>query len=270
MLKLISFGSGSSGNCYFLYTEKSGLLIDAGVGVRILKKHMKDYGLSPNSIHHVLITHDHADHIKSVGSLSTEYNLPIYATQKVHAGIQGNYSVRKKILPANAKTIETNRPFVLDEFTITAFTVPHDSSDNVGYHIECEGISFCIMTDVGHVTDEMKDHIRHADYLIIEANHDTEMLKNGAYPQYLKDRISSGNGHLSNAACGQAIAENITQRLKHIWLCHLSEENNHPILAYKTIEQTLLASGITPQTDVALEVLRRKLPSGPFDLAGGK
>lgn len=268
MLNFISFGSGSSGNCYLLYTEQEGLLIDAGVGVRILKKQMRDFGLNLSSIHHILVTHDHADHIKSVGNISADLGIPVYATEKVHAGIQVNYSVRKKVPQANAKVIHASESFVLGDFKIIPFTVPHDSSDNVGYQITYHDIVFCIMTDIGQVTDEMKSFISSADYLIIEANHDTEMLKNGPYPQYLKNRISSGHGHLSNTACGEAIAENATPRLKHVWLCHLSEENNHPILAYKTVEQILASYGIGP-ADFALEVLKRKLPSGPYELHKG-
>ncbi|MBO1362366.1 MBL fold metallo-hydrolase [Prevotella sp. A2931] len=267
MLNFISFGSGSSGNCYLLYTETDSLLIDAGVGVRVLKKHMRNYGLSLSSIHHILITHDHADHIKSVGNISSEYDIPVYATKKVHSGIKGNYSIKKKVPSHNIHSIDTNVPFVLGDFVITAFTVPHDSSDNVGYHIVYKNhVEFCIMTDIGYVTDEMKAFIASADYLIIEANHDVEMLKNGPYPQYLRDRITSGFGHLNNVACGEAIALNATSKLKHIWLCHLSEENNHPILAFKTIEQILTSQGADLRPDYVLEVLKRKLPSGPYRL----
>lgn len=268
MLNFISFGSGSSGNCYLLYTETDSLLIDAGVGIRNLKKHMRNYGLSLSSIHHVLITHDHADHIKSVGYISSECDIPVYATRKVHRGINENYSVKKKVPTHNIHSINTNKPFALGDFVITAFTVPHDSSDNVGYRIVYKNtVEFCIMTDIGHVTDEMKEFIAGADYLIIEANHDVEMLKNGPYPQYLRDRITSGYGHLNNIACGEAIALNATSKLKHIWLCHLSEDNNHPILAFKTIEQIIANQKVDLRPDCILEVLKRKLPSGPYQLA---
>ena len=266
MLKFISFGSGSSGNCYFLYTETDGLLIDTGVGLRTLKKYFHDYGLHLSSVRNVLVTHDHADHVKSIGSLSSDYHLPVYATRIVHKGIFTNYCVRKKISAEHAKYIEKGETIQLGEFTVTSFGVPHDSSDNVGYRVVWHDITFCLMTDVGHVTDEMKSFIKESNYLVIEANHDVEMLQNGPYPQYLKNRILGSVGHLSNKDCGIALAENATPNLRHVWLCHLSEENNHPELARKTIEMILQSYGIVPGKDFMLDVLKRKTPTGIFEL----
>ena len=266
MFKFISFGSGSSGNCYELYTESDTLLIDAGVGVRSLKKHMKDYGQSLSKVHHLLITHDHADHIKCVGSMSHEFHLPVYATKTVHEGIDRNYCVSKKVETGLRHYIEPGKSFEAGHFHVTPFTVPHDSSDNVGYMIECQGVCFCIMTDVGHVTDEMAEYIGRANYLVLEANHDREMLQQGPYPEHLKVRIQSGSGHLNNTACGEAIATNMSENLRHVWLCHLSEENNHPELARKTVEGVLRSYGIIAGKDIKLDVLKRTMPTGPFDL----
>ena len=122
------------------------------------------------------------------------------------------------------------------------------------------------MTDVGHVTDEMKSFINEANYLVIEANHDEEMLLQGPYPQYLKNRIMGSEGHLSNKDCAKALAENATPALRHVWLCHLSEENNHPELARKTVEMILQSYGIIPGKDFMLDVLKRKTPTGIFEL----
>ena len=266
MLRFISFGSGSSGNCYFLYTENDGLFVDAGVGVRTLKKHFKDYGLSMSQVHHLLITHDHADHIKCVGSLSHEYSLPVYATATVHKGIDRNYCVSRKVDAASRRYIEPGVTFQIGDFTVTPFTVPHDSSDNVGYMIEADGSNICIITDAGSVTDDMTSYIARARYLILEANHDREMLMNGSYPHHLKVRISSGTGHLSNDECAEAIAHHATGNLRHVWLCHLSEENNHPELARKTVESILRSYGIGAGKDFGLEVLKRTMPTGIFDL----
>ncbi len=182
MLRFISFGSGSSGNCYFLYTENDGLLIDVGVGIRTLKKHFKDFGLKLPMIHRILITHDHADHIKSVGSLSYDQQLPVYATEKVHKGIDRNYCVARKVNYDLRHFVVPGNTVQLGEFRVTTFEVPHDSSDNVGYYIEAEGVTFCIMTDAGSVTEEMAAFISQSNYLVIEANHDKEMLNNGPYP----------------------------------------------------------------------------------------
>ena len=239
MLRFISFGSGSSGNSYYLYTETDSLLIDVGVGLRSLKKHFHNYGLRFEDIHHILVTHDHADHVKSVGSLSNDYHLPVYTTSKVHQGINRNYCVRKKIQPKYVHVIEKGVPFTIGEFRVTPFGVPHDSTDNVGYFVEYGGVCFCLITDVGHITDEMHDFIGRSNYLVIEANHSVEMLQQGNYPQYLKERILGPTGHLSNDACGEALANYATSALRHVWLCHLSEENNHPELARKTVEQIL-------------------------------
>jgi phosphoribosyl 1,2-cyclic phosphodiesterase len=122
------------------------------------------------------------------------------------------------------------------------------------------------MTDVGRVTDEMAAFIGGADYLVIEANHDYEMLQQGPYPQYLKDRITGGNGHLNNKLCGEAIAQNMKETLKHVWLCHLSEENNHPELARKTVETILRSHGVIIKNTLQLDVLKRTMPTGIFEL----
>ena len=266
MLRFISFGSGSSGNCYYLYTDTDSILIDVGVGIRTLKKHFHNYGLRFEDVHNILITHDHADHVKSVGSLSTDYKLPVYTTRKVHQGIERNYCVRKKIAPNFAHVIDKGTPFQLGEFRVTPFGVPHDSTDNVGYFVECEDVNFCLITDVGHITDEMHEFISRANYLVLEANHSVEMLQQGPYPQYLKDRILGPNGHLSNDDCAEALAEFATPNLRHVWLCHLSEENNHPELARKTVEQILRSKGIIAGKDFLLEVLKRKTPSEIYKL----
>jgi phosphoribosyl 1,2-cyclic phosphodiesterase len=266
MLKFIAIGSGSSGNCYYLYTETDGLFIDAGVGIRGLKKHFKDYGLSLSKVHHILITHDHADHIKSVGSLSNEQHLPVYATRIVHQGIDRNYCVAKKVSSELRRYVEPGVTQQIGTFTVTPFTVPHDSSDNVGYELMTADVTFCIITDVGRITDEIAKYIGRADYLVIEANHDLEMLKNGPYPQYLKNRIISGSGHLNNTQCGEAIAQHMGEHLRHVWLCHLSEENNHPELARKTVESVLRSYGIVVGKDLMLDVLKRTMPTGIFEL----
>lgn len=266
MLRFISFGSGSSGNCYLLTTPTDGLLIDIGVGLRSLKKNFRDYGLSFSQVHHVLVTHDHADHIKSVGSFSKDQHVPVYTTKVVHEGITKNYCVQQKVPLDYVNYVEKGNSFAIGDFKITPFGVPHDSSDNVGYMVEAEGTVFCVITDAGYVTDEMKEYISKADYLVIEANHDVEMVKNGPYPAFLKERILSHTGHLSNAECGEALAENMSEHLKHVWLCHLSEENNHPELARKTVEAILRSHGIVAGVDLQLEVLKRKSPTGIYDL----
>ena len=266
MLNFISFGSGSSGNCYLLYTENTGLLIDFGISVRALKKMLREYDIPLTRIRHVLVTHDHADHVKSIGRVSQELGVDVYATRRVHDGINQNICVRHKIGAEYVRCISQGVSFQLDDFYIMPFSVPHDSSDNIGYEIVFHGVVFCLMTDIGHVTDELRQMISKANYLVIEANYDTEMLKAGTYPEHLKTRIMSSGGHLSNLECAQALAENATEKLRHVWLCHLSEENNHPELARKTVEQVLRSYGIVTGLDFGLDVLKRQVPTGVFQL----
>ncbi|MBQ9637019.1 MAG: MBL fold metallo-hydrolase [Prevotella sp.] len=266
MLNFISFGSGSSGNCYLLYTETDALLIDVGIGTRMLRKYFREYDVPLSRVKNILITHDHADHVKSVGKISKDLELPVYTTRAVHSGIDRNYCVRCKIPSDRVRVIEKGEPFQLGEFHITPFSVPHDSADNVGYRIDCQGVVFCIMTDVGTFTDEMRPMVSAANYLVIEANYDVEMLKSGPYPAYLKTRIMGSGGHLSNNECAKALAENATSSLRHVWLCHLSEENNHPELARKTVEQVLRSHGIVAGKDFLLDILKRTTPTGGFTL----
>ena len=267
MLDFISFGSGSSGNCYYLFTETDGLLIDIGVGIRSLRKSFHDYGLDFFSgFKNILITHDHADHIKSVGSLSKKLDIPVWTTAAVHGGIDKSYSVKCKLMKHNRKIIEKNVPFNVGEFHVTPFAVPHDSTDNVGYEISCQGVVFTILTDVGHVTEEIKALIRRTNYLVVEANYDSHMLANGPYPAHLQERIRCGTGHLSNTQCAQLLTENYTENLRHVWLCHLSHENNKPEIAHACVVDTMKSAGIEVGVKVDVEPLRRKLPPGVFHL----
>lgn len=266
MVRFLAFGSGSSGNAYLLMTDNDNLLIDAGVSNRILKRHFYNQQIKMSSLKRILITHDHADHVKSVGYISAEFQLPVYATALVHEGIYKNYCVKKKIPMDKQISITKDETRILGDFRITPFHVPHDSLDNVGYKIEVEGITFSIITDCGHITERIGEVIGETNYLVLEANHDKEMLMNGVYPQFLKERVASDTGHLSNIQCAQAIIQYATPKLQHVWLCHLSEENNHPELARKSIEMELSANGIIAGKDFQLDILKRKQPSEIFEL----
>ena len=266
MLKFISLGSGSSGNCYFLFTNSDGIIIDCGIGLRAMKKFFVEYGMHTSSIKRILVTHDHADHVKSVGSLSIDKNLPVYTTEEVHMGITRNWCVRKKIEQHNRMNLIKDVTIELGDFRITPFDVPHDSTDNVGYKIEHDGVVFVLVTDCGTITEEIGRYISEANYLVIEANHDPEMLSKGPYPKYLKNRIVSCKGHLCNEDSAMAVIKYATPKLRHVWLCHLSEENNHPELARKTYENVLRNHGIIAGADFKLDVLKRKAPTGVFEL----
>ncbi|MEG2150435.1 MAG: MBL fold metallo-hydrolase [Bacteroidaceae bacterium] len=263
-IKFISLGSGSSGNCYYLGTKDYGILIDAGIGIRTIKKNLKDLSISMDSIRAVLITHDHADHIKSVGCLGEKCNIPVYSTREVHEGINKSYCMTEK-LSTSIHYIEKEKNFDIEDFNICAFEVPHDGTDNVGYCIEIDGKIFSFLTDLGHITATAAKYICKAHYLILEANYDVEMLKMGPYPAYLKERIAGPTGHLSNIETADFLADNISEHLKYIWLCHLSKDNNHPELAYKTVEWKLRNKGIIAGKDVQVIALKRSIPSELYE-----
>lgn len=266
MLKFICLGSGSSGNCYYLSTETTAILIDAGIGIRLLKRHFQAFGISFSRLQAILVTHDHADHIKSVGKLATEFGVPIYTTAEVHEGIARNYCVSPRLRPDHKVNIEKDVPFDIGDLHITAFGVPHDSNDCVGYCVQDGNVRFCLITDIGHVTERVKEEVSKANYLVLESNHDAEMLMAGPYPAHLKGRISGPMGHLSNREAADLLANASSPELHHVWLCHLSEENNHPELARKTIDAVLRSYGIVPGVDFCVDVLRRKVPSDSYEL----
>lgn len=259
--KLISLSSGSNGNCYYLGTSQYGILIDAGIGIRSIKKYLREYGVAMETIMGVLITHDHADHIKSVGGFGGKMNIPIYATEAVHYGINRSHYVTEELY-GSKRIIEKEKTFWIKDFEITAFDVPHDSIENVGYQIKVGGKTIVLITDIGRPTDTIAQYAGSANHLIIEANYDEEMLRQGSYPLYLKQRITSGTGHLSNRLTGELLSNVYHEAMDEVWLCHLSQDNNHPELAYKTVEYALLQKGIKVGKDVQLKTLSRGKPSG--------
>ena len=263
-INFLSLASGSSGNCYYLGTDTYGILIDAGIGIRTIKKILKEYNLSLDSILGVFVTHDHADHIKAVGTLGEKYGIPVYTTQEIYVGINKNYCMTEKFSPASVRFIQKEVPFQLKNFQITCFEVPHDGTDNVGYSIEVGGKVFSFLTDLGHITPTAAHYIGKTNYLVLEANYDEEMLRMGPYPQYLKERIAGANGHMCNRDTAEFLAENLHEGLKFVALCHLSKENNHPELAYKTMEMFLRNKGVAIGRDIQLTVLKRNTPSGFF------
>lgn len=266
-MKFISLGSGSSGNCYLLQSGEISILLDAGISTRILKKHLKDIGVSlENDVAAVFITHDHADHIKAVGNLAFECGKTIYATRPVHEGIACNRCVKIQVPASRMACIEKGTTIMLGNFRITPFDVPHDSRDCVGYVVEADGVRFCLITDVGHVTETIREQVGRANYLVLESNHDINMLFMGKYSAFLKERISGEDGHLNNEQAAMLLAEYATPQLRHVWLCHLSEENNHPELARKTAEAVLRQHGIIPGVDFELDILKRKTPSEFYSL----
>lgn len=268
-LKFISLGSGSSGNCYYFNADGHGLLIDAGVNLRDFYRYFNMFGLSLEEVKDILITHDHADHVKSAGVISTALHAQVYALDGSFMGMKRNRFMHKKVRPEFQHRIELNTPFDLGPFHIEAFPVPHDSAACCGYTLQVGDVKFCIATDIGHVTDEIRDHIREAQYVIMESNYDADMLMGGSYPAFLKKRITSDVGHLCNDETAKFLAETLTAETRHVWLCHLSEENNRPDLALSTVTTALIAAGFIVNSgpdSLRLDTLPRMAPTKLYEI----
>lgn len=257
--------SGSSGNCFYLGNHKQGILIDAGISARTIQKHLRSMGLDYANIMGVLITHDHADHIRAVGTLGERVHLPIFASRLIHEGINRNYGVQEK-LRTSQRYYNVGEEWELMGMKINTFALSHDSTQCVGYVIDYQGQRFMIATDCGEPSEKMEAYIKTANHIVIEANHDEQMLLNGPYPTYLKQRILSPRGHQSNVTCGKLLADNYHEQMRNVFLCHLSHENNDPKVAMNTITEILLNEGIMPGADIFLTPLERLSPSPVYVL----
>lgn len=265
-IKFLSLASGSSGNCYYLSDGNTSILIDGGLGIRTVKKTFKDFDLSLGDVKAIFVTHDHTDHVKAVGYLAGKHNIPVYATHEVHEGIKRNCCVTEKLSERMKRYISKGETVRLDNLEITCFDVPHDSTDNVGYSIKICDKTFTFITDIGHITPTVTRFASISDYLVMEANYDKSMLDTGHYPIHLKKRIAGGNGHLSNKELAEFISCNFPEHLKYLWLCHLSNNNNHPELALKTMEAALKSKNIIIGKDLEVVPLKRTSPTGIFEL----
>ena len=279
MLKFLSLSSGSAGNCYFLSDGKSGLLIDAGVSVRRLKKTLMEHGLGTDSFQAVLVTHNHLDHIRHLGSYCKHLKKPVYATSVLHEALAHHTFTRDYIADFRC-VLPEGEPFRINLGTgadeeafplVSHFVVPHDATQTVGYFIEWSGVRFFLMTDAGRATDEAIEYARLSDAVVFESNYDTGMLIGGPYPHELKMRICQGNGHLSNDECASAIRRFWHPGLKNLFLCHLSENNNTPSLAFESAAEALrtipAGEGLTAKDVTNLQTLPRTHASAMFTLS---
>ncbi|MDR2823810.1 MAG: MBL fold metallo-hydrolase [Prevotellaceae bacterium] len=255
-----SFGSGSSGNCYFVGNHEYGILIDAGLSSRATRKYLKNIGLDIKNIRAIFVTHDHTDHVKGVAGLGEHFLIPVFATPETHRGIENNSCI--------AQTLDRSKCFLhkgqnvdIEDFKVTAFHISHDATDSVGYFVEFCGKTFTFATDLGEVGSEAAKYLQSSDYVILEANYDDEMLRNGKYPIYLQNRIRAVTGHLSNEQTGIFLSENFSEKWQKIFLCHLSKENNTKELAVRTVSDFLLKNNKLKENTVEVVALNRTLPS---------
>lgn len=263
-LRFISLSSGSCGNCYYLGDAEGGLLIDAGVSLRRLKSNLQAAGLDGDSFGAVLVTHDHLDHIRNLGSYCKKLGRPVYASAVLH-GALAYHSFAAPYISGCRRDLAEGVWNEVGGFSVRYFVVPHDATQTCGFAIRRRDRFFVIMTDVGRMTDEAIEWARQADTVVVESNYDTDMLMGGPYPHDLKMRICRGNGHLSNDECAAAIRRFWHPQLRHLFLCHLSENNNTPEKAYASAKRALEERGV-PEGSVCLRTLPRQYPSPVFYL----
>ena len=258
--------SGSSGNATYVGCDDMGLLVDAGMSGSRITNELARVGVDPFSLKAILVTHEHADHIKGIGILSRKYDLPIYATEGTWAGM---YQKIGAVAEKNRVVFEPGQDFFIGPIDVTPFSTPHDAGQSVGYTFSLNGAKLAIATDVGCIRDGWLDHVKGADAVILESNYDPDMLRAGPYPYELQKRIMSRRGHLSNDDAGAVAAELVRFGTRQIILGHLSKENNFPELAMRSCELALQLQGIVPHQDVQLFVARRDGNTGMFSIEGG-
>lgn len=244
LLNYISLGSGSSGNSCYLGTSRGGIIIDAGLKADQIETTLKANGIDMRSVHGVLLTHDHSDHVRYVyGLLRAHKHLRVYCTNRVLTGLLRRHSISKRIKDYH-NPIFKEIPFTIGDFEITAFEVPHDGSDNMGFSVKFDDRHFVLATDIGAVTERAYHYMSQANYLVIEANYDLQMLRMGKYPEYLKARIQTSSGHLDNAQTAAFLREAVIPNLEYVFLCHLSQDNNTPQKALSAARDALEARGL--------------------------
>lgn len=259
-----SLYSGSSGNSIFIGDKESKILIDAGMPGKKIDEAMKSIGQDPSKLDGIFITHEHSDHIKGVGIISRKYDVPIYANDKTWAVMESSIG---KVKEHNIKVMDRRTSVDIGSLSIKSFIIPHDAISPVGYTVSNGIKQVSVATDFGVFTEEIYSNVKDSEVILLESNHDVNMLKFGPYPYSLKRRILSEVGHLSNDDCGEAIVNIAKNGLgKKVILGHLSNTNNHPDLAYQTVLNVIQDRGLKQGEDVILSMASRKEPSGYIEL----
>jgi phosphoribosyl 1,2-cyclic phosphodiesterase len=233
--------SGSRGNTAMIESSKARILVDAGLSCRETFKRLRAIGRSPQEISAILITHEHSDHACGLATLARKLDVPVFLTGSTHQAwgrAQRDESGESPELP-KLELFSSGRPFEIADITVTPFTIPHDAADPVGFTFRAEGRKVAIATDFGYMPASMRDQLRGCDVLVIESNHDLEMLRAGPYPWSVKQRVMSRVGHLSNESLAQFFAQYYDGGASHIILAHISQENNHPEIALRVAESAL-------------------------------
>ena len=261
MVELCSLFSGSSGNSTFVKAGNTNILVDCGESGSHIEEALRQIGVEPESLNCIFITHEHIDHIKGAGILSRRYNLPIYATVGTW---QRMITKIGKINADNVRYIKGGVPFGAFDAVVTPFSTPHDSTESVGFTIEHNSKRASIATDIGVMNKTVYESIKASDIVLLESNHDVDMLLHGPYSPELKRRVRSSVGHLSNDDCALTCSHLLDTGTKHIILGHLSLDNNTPSVAYATTEEHLVMKGAHIGSDVTVEVSSRYDPSTKY------
>jgi phosphoribosyl 1,2-cyclic phosphodiesterase len=234
-VRLTILGSGSAGNCAYVETEETRILIDAGLSGRQIRKRMATIGRAPENLTGILITHEHSDHIQGLALLAQKLSVPVYCNRDTADALQRQLEAR-----LDCRLFSTGAKFELGDVTVETFTVPHDAQDPVGFLLHTSGGRIGILTDLGHATKLAIERVRTANVLLLETNHDVKMLQDCPHrPWSLKQRILSRHGHLSNEAAADAMEQFMSADLRHLYLAHLSRECNQPELARSVLQERL-------------------------------
>lgn len=259
-LRFFTLASGSSGNAVFVGSDKTGVLIDAGLTGKDICTKLTQNEVDPESLQGILVTHEHKDHIKGVGVISRKQDLPIFATEGTWQAMEQSIG---KIAEKNRKYLEVDGCLEIGDLKVEVTATSHDAQEPAAFTVHQGEQSFALATDTGRITRGLRKNVTGCTALVLEANHDPTMLRHGPYPAYLKKRIASVVGHLSNQMSGEALAEFITGKTKQVVLAHLSEHNNQPSLALQTVKQVLKEKGFDdfPEISVAPRYDAQKVSS---------
>jgi phosphoribosyl 1,2-cyclic phosphodiesterase len=257
-MKFCSLYSGSSGNSMYVEGTHGRILVDAGLsGIKITTA-MRTIGADPTQLCGILVTHDHSDHIKGVGILSRKFNIPLYMNEATWLVAKDQIGL---VRDEHLRIVETNQPFFIEDLWIHPFSLHHDAADPMGFSISSEKKKISIVTDTGMLDESMYGCIRSSDLVVMESNHDVNMLMAGPYPYFLKKRVAGDRGHLSNETAAQVIIRLVEEGLTKVVLAHLSQENNFPQLALETTRSRLKEKGM--DEIVSVEVAARYEPGIP-------
>lgn len=262
MFKFCNLYSGSSGNCSFVGTDNINILIDCGESQKKILTALESIGTNINQINAIVVTHEHSDHVKTLGAISKKYNIPVYANEKTFNNMPEQTELIKE---ENRKIFNTDDHFEIGDLQIHPFHIPHDAAEPCGYNIYSENNKISIATDIGHMDNSILKKLEKSKFLLLESNYEPEILKYAKYPYYLKRRISGPNGHLSNQEASDTIIKLLSTGVNNIMLGHLSKETNFPELAYKTVMDEIINNKLN--NNLTLNVASRIKPSDIINIA---